>query len=99
MLKYTTVSILALLSVATSVAAQEIRTVERSVNHAGQQSFESQISCATGYTPIGFRIVSNRLAGNFKSIPEGATASLAFFDWAGAGSQASTVITLICQKT
>ena len=86
-------------SLATPALAQEVRTVERSIQHSGQQSINDyKMSCSTGFTPIGFRIVSNRLAGNFSSVPESETATLAFFDWAGQGSQASTIITLICRK-
>jgi hypothetical protein len=82
-----------------AATSQDIKIVEQNLNHAGQDSIRDyKMSCPSGYTPMGLRIVSNRLLGHFKDIPSGEVATIEFFDWAGLGSQASTIITLICKN-
>ncbi|MCV9963584.1 hypothetical protein OIU34_16900 [Pararhizobium sp. BT-229] len=80
-------------------ASQQIKYVEQNLNHHGQGDIRDyKMSCPDNYTPIGVKLISNRLLGHFKDVPSGRTATLEFFDWAGGGSQASTIITLICSE-
>jgi hypothetical protein len=78
-------------------AAAEIKSVRVSVDVAPSSKAETQITCPDGFTPIGFNLVSARVLGHFKEVPEGRRAKLEFFNWAGPGGARETAtVELIC---